>query len=244
MPTGLIVPLYVAASVLHAVSAAPSPAAPQTAASTPSFFAIEAGIGGSAYKQAPDGYWYQEAFPHTLNLTAPMIEVGITGNLFQRGRYGLDYHLGWAWLGTVHTDVQAVPDDANYNTTTKSCNGPCLPLARFKGSGHDQGFYATLEPHVNVGQWRFGVEAGPYLHRVTWTEDVSDVVRWGQGPYSIHAAYSSGWNLGYVLGASISRGPLTLSYQYFDNSGKRGDEFGPVWTRTQVLLFKYRANVF
>jgi hypothetical protein len=144
----------------------------------------------------------------------------------------------------VHTDALATPDDANYNITTKGCNGPCLPLARFQGSGHDQGFLFALEPHLDYGAWRLGVEAGPYLHLVTWTEDVSDDRRWSNFPISIHAAYSSGWQLGYMLGASIEYKRFALAYQYFASKGKVSDPYPPIWTGTHMLMLKYTADVF
>lgn len=215
-----------------------------TQARAESFFQVEAGIGGSAYKKAPDGYWYQDGFSHDLKLTAPAIEVGLTGNLYQSTHLGLDWHLDWAWLGTVHTDALAVPDDANYNAATKGCNGPCLPLARFQGSGHDAGVFFSLEPHIDYGGWRFGIEAGPYLHRVTWSEDVTDDRRWSNVPIALHAAYSSGWTLGYMYGASVAYKHLSVVYQYFDSRGKAGDPYRPVWTGTHMLLLKYRSNVF
>lgn len=206
-----------------------------------SFFQIEAGIGGSAYKKAPDMMWYQEGFSHNLQLTAPAVEIGFTGPIYQSAHWGVDWHLDWAWLGTVHSDALATPDDGNYNPKTKSCNGPCLPLARFKGSGHDQGFFFAIEPHIDYGGWRFGIEGGPYLHHVTWTEDVTDDRRWSNIPISIHAAYSSGWQLSYMLGASVEYKRVALVYQYFESSGKKSDPYGPIWSGgTHMLTLKYR----
>lgn len=201
----------------------------------------EIGVGGSAYKKGGDSLWYQEPFPHDLKLTAKAFTVGLTGPIYQSEHWGVDWHLDWAWLGTIHTDAMATPDDANYSVKTKSCNGPCLPLARFKGSGHDQGFFFAIEPHYDVGSWRFGIEGGPYLHHVTWTEDVTDDRRWSNVPINLHVAYSSGWTLSYMLGASVSYKSVSLVYQYFASAGNRSDPFVPIWQGgTHMLSFRYK----
>ena len=122
-----------------------------------SFFQFEAGIGGSAYSRGPDGLWIQDGFEHKLHLTAPAIEIGLTGDLLSRPKWGIAWHADYVWLGTVHTQGLATPSDANYNLKTKSCNGPCWPMANFLGSGHNSGFILTLEPHYDVNGWRFGV---------------------------------------------------------------------------------------
>jgi hypothetical protein len=205
-----------------------------------SFFQIEAGIGGSAYQHAANGTWYQDGFEHRFDLTAPAIEGGFTGDLFQAEHWGVSWHADFVWLGTVHTQAMATPDDANYNAKTKGCNGPCLPLADFLGSGHDMGVMFTLEPHVDYGGWRFGVEGGPYLHRDTWAVNVLNDQRWSSSPINLHVAYSSGWNLGYVLGTSIGYKHFSVAYQYFRNAGKSSDPYPPVWTATHLLLLKYR----
>jgi hypothetical protein len=210
-----------------------------------SFFEIEAGIGGSAYQNGPNGRWYQDGFAHQMDLTAPAIEAGFTGDLYQAEHWGVSWHADWAWLGTIHTNALAVPDDANYNKTTDSCVGQCMPLARYVGSGHDQGFLLTLEPHVDYGGWRFGIEGGPYLHRSTWSETV---IGWTSPQVSVPRNFvvnnDPKWRLGAVVGASIAYKNFSLAYQYFMNQAPSSDPTPPVWNGTHVLLAKYRANLF
>lgn len=220
-----------------------------------SFFQLEAGLGGAAYQHGPDGLWYQDGFQHTLDLAAPAVEVGLTGDIFQHGEWGVSWHLDWAWLGTIHTD--AMVPSANTNTTSGKwvgpdligvnqadpCSGPCRNLSRFIGSGHDQGFMLTIEPHYDFRGWRFGVEAGPYLHRSTWSEDV---VNWvpvaGAAPRNIHVEYKPEWLVGYVVGASVSRGNFSVAYQYFQNrtKGSMSNPYPAIWQGTHVLMAKYR----
>jgi len=216
-------------------------------ASAKTFFEIEAGIGGSAYQRGPDGLWIQDGFEHNLHLTAPAIEVGLTGDILSRPRWGLAWHADYVWLATVHTQGLATPSDANYNLQTKSCNGACWPMANYLGSGHNSGFILTLEPHYNLGGWRFGVEAGPYLFKNTWSVDVQG---WRSSPdaapTNIHVENKAQWKLGYVVGASVGYKNFSLNYQYFANKeGVTADNpYPPVWSGTHVLLAKYRVNVF
>lgn len=204
-----------------------------------SFFTAEARIGGSAYARAADGLWVQDGFSHKVKLTAPAIEVGFTGDIYQAPRWGVSWHLDYAWLGTISSQGFATTD-ANYNLQTKSMRTP-MPLATFTGSGHDQGFLATIEPHYDYGAWRFGIEGGPYLHRATWSADATNQVNYiGQAPGSSHFVSDSGWHLGYVLGASVEYKRFSVRYQYFSNGGKPGDPAPPIWSKTHILMAGYR----
>jgi len=216
---------------------------------------LEAAVGGAAYQRGPNGLWMQDGFQHELHLTAPATEVGFTGNIIQRQHWGIDWHADWAWLGTVHTD--AMVPSANTNTTSgkwigadlvgvntaNPCSGPCSNLSRFIGSGHDQGFMFTIEPHVDYGGWRFGVEGGPYIHRSSWSEDVIGwVAAPGDAPTNSHVAYTPKWMIGSVLGTSIGYKNFSLTYQHFANvirvSGSNPTP--PIWRGTHMLLLKYR----
>ncbi|MBB5444663.1 MULTISPECIES: hypothetical protein [unclassified Paraburkholderia] len=203
-----------------------------------SWFAFEAGIGGSAYAQAADGLWLQEGFPHTVKLTAPAIEAGITGDLYQTSHWGIAYHVDYAWLGAIHSDGHAT-SDANYNLATKT-ERVAMPLANFSGSGHDMGFLATIEPHYDYAGWRFGIEGGPYFHKPTWTVDATNQVNYiGQAPYHTHFVDDEGWHLGYVLGASVAYKRFSLRYQYFANGSKTGNPIPVIWTHTHVVTANY-----
>jgi hypothetical protein len=201
----------------------------------------EAGIGASLYSKGPDGFWFQEAFPHKMRLEVPAFEVGLTGPIYQAANWGIDWHADWAWLGMVNTDAKAVPLDANYNAHTKGCNGQCLPLADYRGSGHAQAFLLALEPHYDIGKWRLGVEAGPTLYHATWTEDVSNIqYTAGADPISLRLASTDGWRFGWVIGASVSRGPFSLVYQHFLMKASSSNPAPPIWHSVDLLIARYR----
>jgi hypothetical protein len=205
---------------------------------------FEAGIGASLYKDRGDGWWVQEAFPHKMELAAPSFQIGLTGDLIQRGRFGIAWHADWAWLGTVHTQSYATASDANYNLKEKRCNGSCWPMSNFIGSGHDQGFLFTLEPYYERNGWRYGVEFGPYIHKSVWAVNVLD---WHSSadapPLNITVQNENRWQIGRVVGASIGHKNFTLSYQYFMNQDRTvpgRDTFGSVWSNTHMLTLKYK----
>lgn len=206
-----------------------------------SWFQFEAGIGGTAYEKGGDGLWYQDAFQHKLELTAPAVKFGITGDLLTRPRWGVAWHADYVWLGTVHTQALATPSDANYNIHTKSCVGPCWPLANYLGSGHDAGFALTVEPYYDIGPWRVGLEIGPYIHRYSWAVDV---MNWRPSadapPSNIHVDNKPRWVLGATAGLSASYRNFSIEYQYFYNPAPHGENVPPIWHGAHVLMAKYR----
>lgn len=213
-----------------------------TSAHAQSFFQIESGIGGSAYSQGPDGYWVQDGFEHKLNLTAPAIEAGVTGDIYQAAHWGVSYHLDWAWLGAIHTQSLATPQDSTYNLATKRCNGPCGNIANFVGAGHEQGFLLTIEPHYDAGKWRFGIEAGPFLHHASWSETVTG---WSPSPTSpmrsnFTVNSTAGWRIGAVVGAEASRGPFSIVYQHFFLKASGTDAVPPIWHSVDMIFARYK----
>lgn len=200
-----------------------------------SFFTLEAGIGGSAYAEAADGLWLQKGLPHETQFTAPAVEAGITGDLTP----WLSWHLDYAWLGSVHSQGLATTD-ANYDLATKTMR-VSMPLANFTGSGHDMGFLFTLEPHHDAGQWRFGFEIGPYVHRATWAVDATNQVNYiGQTPGSSHFITNPAWALGGVAGVSVSYKRFSLRYQFFENGKRNADPAPQIWKNTHVVTLGYR----
>jgi opacity protein-like surface antigen len=215
----------------------------------------EIGIGGSAYANGPDGLWYQDGFEHKLDLTAPAVRAGLTGPLYERGNWGIDWHIDYVWLGTVHTNAEVPSAKTNTSqgkwvgadfigaNTSNPCNGPCTNLSDFIGSGHDMGVSMTLEPHYTYRGWTLGVEAGPYFHRSTWSEDVTDwYASATSAPANIHVAWRPVWSVGAVVGASVSYRNFGLSYQYYLNkqTGSASNPYNPIWTGAHVLMATYR----
>lgn len=205
------------------------------AASTAHALSFEARIGATLYNEGSDGLWIQQGLPHKLQLTAPAVEVGIMGDIDS----WLSWHVDYAWLGSIHSQGLATTD-ANYNAATRTIRVP-MPLANFTGSGHDAGVLFTLEPHYDIGPWRFGVEIGPYVHSATWQVNATNQVNYiGQTPGSSHFTTNPAWAIGGVAGVSVSYKQYSLQYQFFQNGARHHDPAPQIWKNTHVLTLGWR----
>ncbi len=220
-------------------------AALTTAAHAASF---EAGIGASQFDTSGNTVWYQQGFPYSLSLRSHALMLGVTGDLTPR----VAWHVDYVNLGGVHTDAIATPVDSNYNPATQSCNGPCVAQSRFVGNGADQGFTATLEPHIDWRGWRFGAEAGVFLSLPTWEVTVYN---WKLDPsqpsQTITASHRVHWQRGPVIGVSIARGAWGLQIRrYFDaTTGDTPASYGDpvrhvpaIWQHTTTVMLTYKTG--
>src|SRR6185369_17668114 len=66
-------------------------------------FEIGAGIAHTTTRG--NGMWYQDGFPHKLDLNAPTLEIGLSDNFIQRGRWGANWRASYIYLGNVHSDA-------------------------------------------------------------------------------------------------------------------------------------------
>lgn len=205
---------------------------------------VEVGVGMSMYKPVGNMMWYQEGFPYKLDVRDVGAQVGITGNAWQSGRFGIDWGASYVYLGRAKSDAVATPMDENYSPQEKSCIGECVAMSRFVGSGNVQGVALTLMPYVEHNGWKFGVLAGPFFYVARW--DVT-VYNWipgpGHEPRTITAHYRPRLNVGALVGAQVSRGNWTLRYQrFFDRPS--GDDtpgnFKVLWKHTDMLSVHYR----
>lgn len=122
---------------------------------------VEIGAGQAVYGLQPVGTWYQPPFDHEIDNEAATLSIGTSWEVNEYLRAGVR----GIWFGRTSHTALAVPDDANYNPAAASgCNGPCLPKALLKGSGHAYGFAFTMQPGVTFGRhrWYFEVDAVRY----------------------------------------------------------------------------------
>ncbi len=203
----------------------------------------EIGIGITHSVAQPDGVWYQQRFSHTLKLDSPAFMLGARGDVLP----WLAWHADAVWLGRFTSNSQDTPNDANYSASSSTgCNGQCLPMANYIGSGTVYGVAATLEAHTQ-GAWQVGVEAGPFLYRHSWTMSVPNWYSSTQtGPSTFQAGAASpvhtsdvGTGLGYVAGAWVRRGNTALNVRYYaDGLGfpRSGDAWPPIWRFQWVVM--------
>ncbi len=205
---------------------------------------IEFGAGIARASTNGDGTWYQSRFQHSMNTSAPAFMVGASGDLSPR----LAWHLDFVSLGHYAVDSLDTPNDANYAPDSPTgCNGACLPLAHYHGSGSVYGLAGTLEAHSD-GPWRLGLELGPFLYRESWAVSVPDwypSVQTGPstftaGPVSPVNYSQAQWRLGGVVGLSLTHHGLGLRLRYFADGasfpGHGADGWPPLWHSHIVLM--------
>jgi hypothetical protein len=108
-----------------------------------------------------------------LTSKPPAFSLGLTGPLITRGKWGADWHAEYVNLGRAAASCACTPRDENYDANTHHfTNRFDAPAAYFTGSGRSQGVALTIEPYYWAYGVRFGVEAGAYIHRDSWSEDV------------------------------------------------------------------------
>lgn len=123
--------------------------------------------GVTFHNSQPDGTWYQGAFDHTLKTDVPAVSV----KWFTDSRDGWQYGVGYTFLGKVTSTAIATASDANYNTTTNSCNGACWPLSHWYGTGYVHGL--TLTAKKTFSNHLF-LEGGLFVNQPKWSVHIPD----------------------------------------------------------------------
>lgn len=203
------------------------------AASAATTFELSAGHG---YGQAQsDGNWYQQRFPHTLDLESPALALGLRTDLSPR----IALHTGVYWFGQNSSNALAVTHDDLYSKSSATgCPGECPALATFKGRGNTWGLQAMMEFHT-TGATQFGFMVGPILYNTKWTETIPDwfpTTPTGNGGFTSGAVHplhlkESRWVLSGAVGVRASRGRGFVELvHYLDGKSAAADHyFPPIW---------------
>lgn len=197
---------------------------------------FEAGIGFGLAKDMPDGVWQQQGSPDNhVKLTFPALLAGATGSIWTRGRWDVRWHADYAYLGEQRASVMGVPDAA-YNPQTHQDITKNMPprYSPFNGHGHMQGVPLTLDVGYTYRGWRLGAEAGAWVYWQTWHESLYNLDNQWQD-----LSHKTVPQIGYVVGASIARGPVSLSYRYYQVS-QRWNPYPGLATGAHVLMATYR----
>jgi hypothetical protein len=204
---------------------------------------FQAGIGAAHYT-TQDGRWYQQGMPDAdnhLDSKPPAFSLGFTGPVISHGRWGVDWHAEYVNLGRAAAECACTPLDANYNSGTHTYTPKiAVPPAYFTGEGRSQGVALTIEPYYWLYGVRFGVEAGAYIHRDSWTDTVYDwqMPNAGATTLVLQSAY---WSVAPAVGVSVGNGRFTLSYRhYFTGLNSRNRSVPPLWNDADVLELKVK----
>lgn len=131
---------------------------------------FEGGIGIAKTSPQPNGTWYQEGFPYTMDLTKKAFYIGVKHKVAPNASVHIDY----VNFGVLHVDAIATPVDSNYNSLNKPpCNGPCVAESRFVSSGRNDGIKLAVNwSPWSVNQEGFGVISGVILSNQGWDTTV------------------------------------------------------------------------
>lgn len=200
-----------------------------------SWFQFEAGIGAAHVSDMGDGTWIQQgARGNHENVNTPAIMAGFTGPIIQRGNWDARWHLGYTYIGTFSASVDGVPDDQYDAKSHQIVHYQGERFSPFNGQGHVQGIPLTLDLGYTYRGWRLGAEAGAWAYWQTWHESLYNLDNQWQD-----LSHKTVMQIGYVVGASIGRGPLSLSYRYYQIS-QRWNPYPGLATGAHVLMTRYR----
>lgn len=196
-----------------------------TSAHAESWFAFEAGIGITSAQKLGDDIYFQKGFSHDTPNGSYGGRVGVVFNLRQPDHWvpGWHVHLDYYNFGKVRwnsTDAEDpnIQGTFGYNTATQKCNdNNCGQFRNFQSTGGIQAIALTVEPFWDIGGgWKIGVEGGPALFRSTWTSVATSIDDGPFGPPGTqeHFSRQPRTQFGWLVGASISKGPFSLRYNY------------------------------
>jgi hypothetical protein len=142
---------------------------------------LTAGVGASHTTLIVDGFWYQQALPHTLQMNSFAWRIGVS----QRVSSVWSASISYANNGVQHSNAIATTD-AGYDNKNHVClSHPCLPTARFVGIWSANGVAASVDWH-----WRdWSVGTGPYFYSPKSVVTTLDYV--GYPPPTYVAIYRS-----------------------------------------------------
>jgi hypothetical protein len=200
-----------------------------------SFFQIEAGLGAAHVSDVQDGVWVQQgAHNNHENQNTPAVMAGFTGQLYARGNWDARYHADYIYIGKFSASVEGVPDDQYDPVRHQIVHYQGERFSPFSGQGHVQGIPLTLDVGYTYRGWRFGAEAGAWVYWQTWHESLYALDNeWHDLSHKTTA------QIGYVVGASVERGPLSLSYRYYQIS-QRWNPYPGLATGAHVAMVRYR----
>ena len=173
---------------------------------------LQLGVGVSHANPQDCGIWYMcgPQYPHTLHLDSVSESIGIETE---------HWRVGYENLGRFTSTAKAI---ASENPALIPCAPKCYPISNWYGSGKVAGGY--VEYIVRRGAWHF--EAGPWLYRATWQENLTefplDAVCGGGSPLvrSTHCNVSADKTTIGAMGG-IGYGPVAVTIR---NASDRGPD--------------------
>lgn len=190
----------------------------------PSLAAIEIEVGQTSFMPQQDGVWYQNQFPHDLDLSSPSFSIGFTDKF----NPWLRWHTGYSYLGKVTTYALAVPSDDLYFQHGANAD-EYIPVAHWYGEGYVQQLYFTLAPEAKISNFILAFEGGFTLYRPSWEIYIPDLRYCNECPYETwHQKHDPQLQLGRTFGVSIKYKKTSLVFR-LTSVAAEGDQWPAIY---------------
>ena len=200
--------------------------------------AYEVGIlvGGTKFKQADDGRWWQQYYPHELQTKSESIGLELITPIKQN----LDFKVGFVYLGSAHSKGYAVPDE-NYDVVHHVCTTCWTDPSLFEGHGTVNGLYFLLVPKYKYNEITFFTEIGGWLYKPTWYAKLTDYHSHSlDNPGIYYVQHDSKIVPGIVGGIGFSFKNITLGFRKYKAEAAH-DQYPALYTKTANTLYvEYR----
>jgi hypothetical protein len=197
---------------------------------------IEVSVGVTQFTQQTNGFWYQEGFPHKLQLTSPAASVKYYTDI-DSGR--LQLGVGYHFLGKAKSSALATASDENYNSNTHACNGPCWPMSHWYGSGSIHGVSASVRMYDKSLSWF--IEGGVMASRATWSVYIPDLLNCATcTPYPFTATHTPRIAIDPMLAIGYTKGNWVMQLSIVPTHAP-GDQYPAIFKgASPQLLIGYK----
>lgn len=191
---------------------------------------VEVGIGDTFMRAQQDGVYYQNGFPHRLNMHSPAVDLAYANYVLPWMRY----RVGYQYLGRVTSNAWVVNSDWAYGAYGAGAmqHVAGLKMYNMTGVGTVQELYVTLAPEYKFEDYAFFIEAGPTLYKPTWK------VTWiQQGQVFNYAWHNSQIEVGVMasIGVRYNHTSLVLTMQPWIKT--HGDEYPALYNGRATTLW-------
>ena len=206
-----------------------------------SAFAIdyEFSAGRNQYKLVQDGTWYQEAYPHSIDLKDVAWSVGISHKFSGYPRVRAEY----VDLGRASADALSISSDDDYDINTHKCTSSnpkrCEPIAHFSSHGTVKGLAFTIAPEWSFGPVSAYIEGGIFVYQPSYSAHVVGMEWVDEGvkldPYTIKHKMTV--ESTYTFGAGIKYKNVDVSVRYYDVEAS-DDDVAAIYIGATTLMMR------
>lgn len=183
---------------------------------------LEIGTGRTKYKTTHDGLWYQEQYPHSLDLNSVPMSLGISEEY-----RGIRYRAEYLYLGWVYSSASWV-SDADYYAGTSA-----VPTMHGFGRGSVSGLVLSASRPVPILGLPFYAEAGAWCYVPKWKMTVTNIATGITGEGETERA----WKIGPTLGVGLRYSGIDISIKYLGMQ-QDGAKLPPIYDHAYILETK------